>query len=75
MVYHRVLNIILLQEGGSLPGPKTGLLSNTQKLIVRGDTSAEKARDFIGKGTQVESRKVREPRRTVLPRGSQSWVL
>ena len=75
MVYHRVLNIILLQERGPLPGPKTGLLSNTQKLIVRGDTSADKARDFIGKGTQVQSRRVREPRRTVLPRGSLSWVL
>ena len=40
----------LLQEGGSLPGPKTGLLSNTQKWIVQGDTYADKARDFIGKG-------------------------
>ena len=29
---------------------ETGLLSNTQKWIVRGDTSADKARDFIGKG-------------------------
>ena len=28
----------LLQEGGPLPGPETGLLSNTQKWIVRGDT-------------------------------------
>ena len=26
------------------------VLSNTQKWIVRGDTSADKARDFIGKG-------------------------
>ena len=40
----------LLEEGGSLPGPETGLLSNTWKLIVRGDTCADKARDFIGKG-------------------------
>ena len=28
----------LLQEGGPLPGPKTGLLSNTRKWIVWGDT-------------------------------------
>ena len=41
---------ILLQEGGPLPGPETGLLSNTQKWIVQGDTCACKARDFIGKG-------------------------
>ena len=30
--------VVLLQEGGPLPGPKTGLLSNTRKWIVRGDT-------------------------------------
>ena len=40
----------LLQEGGPLPGPKTGLLSNTRKRIVGEDTCADKARDFIGKG-------------------------
>ena len=40
----------LLQEGGPLPGPETGLLSNTRKLIVQGDTCADKARDLIGKG-------------------------
>ena len=56
----------LLQEGGPLPGPKTGLLSNTRKWIVWGDTCADKARDFIGKGTRVESSRVREPRRSRL---------
>ena len=40
----------MLQEGGPLPGPETGFLSNTQKWIVWGDTCADKARDFIGKG-------------------------
>ena len=38
------------RKGDALPGPETGLLSNTQKWIVRGDTCADKARDFIGKG-------------------------
>ena len=38
------------RKRGSLPGPKTGLLSNTQKWIVWGDTYADKARDFIMKG-------------------------
>ena len=41
---------MLLQERGPLPGPKTGLLSNSQKWIVQGDTCADKTRDFIGKG-------------------------
>ena len=27
----------------------------------------------LGKGARVESRRVREPRRTALPRGSQCW--
>ena len=47
------VNIILLQEGGPLPGPESGLLPNTWKWIVRGDTHADKARDFIGKGHPV----------------------
>ena len=41
---------ILLQERGPLPGPETGLLSSTRKWILRGDTCADKARDFIGIG-------------------------
>ena len=51
----------LLQEGGPLPGPKTGLLSNTWKWIVRGDTCWQSKRFYwerapgwreVGKGTQ-----------------------
>ena len=38
----------MLQEEGSLPGPKQGLWSNTQKRI---DRHAETAKDFIGKGS------------------------
>ena len=39
----------VLQDGGPLSGLETGPLSNTGKWIVRGDTCADKARDFIGK--------------------------
>ena len=39
------------------------------------ETRADKARDFIGKGTRVESSRVRELRRAALPRGSQRGVL
>ena len=42
--------ILVLQEGGPLPGPETGLLTNTREWIVWGNTRAEKASDFIGKG-------------------------
>ena len=65
----------LLQEGGPLQGPETALLSNTWKLIVRGDTCADKARDFIGKVCPAESSRVRESRRTALSRGWQFPVL
>ena len=65
----------MLQEGGPLPGPEAGLLSNTRKSTVQGDTCADKARDFIGKGHPGGDQEVREPRRTALSRGSQSWVL
>ena len=63
----------MLQEGGPLPGPETGLLSLGNELSE--ETHADKARDFIGKGTRVESRRVRELRRTALLRGSKSRVL
>ena len=43
-------SFLLLQEGGPLSGPESGLLSNTWKWIVQGDTCADKARDFVGKG-------------------------
>ena len=38
------------------------------------ETCADKARDFIGKGSWVESSRVREPRRTALLHDSHSWV-
>ena len=41
--------VVMLQEGRPFPGPETGLLSNTWKWIVRGDTCTVKARDYIGK--------------------------
>ena len=44
-----IIKIKLLQEGGPIPGPKRGLLSNTRKWTVQGATHADKARDFIGK--------------------------
>ena len=52
---------IVLQEGGPLPGPETGLLSNTRKWIVWGDTYRQSKRFYwerapgwraMGKGTQ-----------------------
>ena len=61
---------------GTPLGYESGLLSNTQKWIVWGETRDDKAGGFIGKwGPGRESRRVREPRRTALPRGLKSQVL
>ena len=40
----------LLQDGGPLLRPRTGLLSNTRTNELSEETRADKARDFIGKG-------------------------
>ena len=55
----RVAGTRWLQGGELLPGPKSGLLSNTRKWIVQGDTCADKAIGFIGKGFWAESSRVR----------------
>ena len=59
----KTFTVVLLQEEGPLPGPKTGLLSNTQNWIVQGDTcwqsksfywekASGQGREQEGKGTQ-----------------------
>ena len=56
-------------------GPKLGSC-----LTLRNELSEEthvltKQEILLGKGTRVESSRVRKPGRTALPRGSQCWVL
>ena len=62
------------RKGDSFQGPKLGSCLTLGKELSE-ETCADKARDFIGKGTRVESSRVREPRRIALLRGSQSQVL
>ena len=55
---------------GHLPGPKRELLSNTRKWIVWRGKCVDNATDTsLGRGTQAESSRVRDPRRTTLPCG------
>ena len=63
--------LVLLQEGRPLPGPKSGLLSKTLKRIVGGDTLADKAGDVIGKGRLGGEQQLRKPRRRPLPHDRQ----
>ena len=60
----------MLQEGEPLPGPKSGLLSNIWKWMSKETHVLTKQEILLGKGTQMESSRVREPRRTALPCGS-----
>ena len=65
---------ICCRKGDPFQGQKLGSCLTLGNDLSE-ETHADKARDFIGKGTRVESRRVRGPRRTALPHGSQSWVL
>ena len=62
-------------EGAPLPGPKSGLLSNTWNELSEETHVLTKQEALLGKGAWAEGSRVREPRRTALPCGSQSWVL
>ena len=55
-------------------GPKPGSCLTLRDELSE-ETRVHQARDFIGKGTLVENSKVREPRRTALPRGSQGFMV
>ena len=66
---------ILSQEGGPLPGPKLGSCLTLGNELSKETHVLTKQETSLGRGTQAESGRVREPRRTALPRGSQSWLL
>ena len=58
-----------MQEGGPLPGPETGLLSTLGNELSEETHVLTKQEILLGKGTWVESSRVREPRKTALPHG------
>ena len=63
------------RKGDPFQGPKLGSC-----LTLRNELSEEthlltKQEILLGKGTRVESSRVREPRRTAVSHGLQSWVL
>ena len=62
----------LLQEGGPFQGPKVGSCLTLGNELSEKTHVLTKQEIFLGKGTLVESSRVREPRRTALPHGLQS---
>ena len=67
--------ILMLQEGDPFQGPKLGSCLTLGNELSKETHVLKKQETLLGKGARVESRRVREPRRTALPRGWQSRVL
>ena len=59
----------MLQEGESLPSPKLGSCLTLGNELSEETHALTKQEILLGKGTRVESSRVREPRRTALPCG------
>ena len=64
----------MLQEGDPFQGPKLGSCLTLGNELSEETHVLTKQEIVLGKGARVESSRVREPRRTALPRGSQSRV-
>ena len=60
------------RKGDPFQGPKLGSCLTLGNELSEETHVLTKQEILLGKGTQVESRKVRKPRRTALPHGSQS---
>ena len=63
------------RKGEPFQGPKLGSCLTLGNELSEETHVLTKQEILLGKGTRAESRRVREPRRTALPRGWPSWVL
>ena len=63
------------RKGDTFQGPKLGSCLTLGNELSKETHVLTKQEILLGKGTRVESSRVRETRRTALLRGSQSWVL
>ena len=63
------------RKGDPFQGPKLGSCLKVGNELSKEMHMLTKQEILLGKGAWVASSRVREPRRTALPRGSQSWVL
>ena len=66
---------ICCRKGNPFQGPKLGSCLTIGNELSEETHVLTKQEILLGKGTQVESSRVREPRRTALPHGLQSQVL
>ena len=63
------------RKGDPFQGPKQGSCLTLGNELSEETHVLTKQEILLGRGTQVESSRIREPGRTALPRGSQSRVL
>ena len=66
---------VCCRQGDPFQGLKLGSCLTLGNELSEETHVLTKQEILLGKGTQVESRRVREPRRTALPHGAQSPVL
>ena len=64
----------VVRRGDPYRAPRAGSCLTLGKELSE-ETRTDKQEILLGKGTQVESSRVRKPRRTALPCGSQCRVL
>ena len=63
------------RKGDPFRGLKVGSCLTLRNELSKETHVLTKQEVLLGRGVWVESRRVRGPRRTALPHGSQSWVL
>ena len=63
------------RKGDPFQDPKVGSCLILGNELFKETHVLTKLEVLLGRGVWAESRRVREPRRTALPHGSQSWVL
>ena len=61
------------RKGDPFQGPKLGSCLTLRNELSEKTRVLTKQEILLGKGARVESRRVREPRRTALSHGLQSW--
>ena len=64
-----------LRKVDTFQGPKLGSCLTLGNELFKETHVLTKQKILLGKGIWVESSRVREPRRTTVPRGLKSWVL
>ena len=70
----KVKQLVMMQEEETFQGPKVSSCLRPRNELSEEAYVLTKQETSLGRGTCVESRRVRETR-TPLPRGSQVWVL